>query len=90
MLLSKNNSLVIRQVTFKDKGNYECTAKNDYGKANSSFWMDVTDLCQSSNLSLDQVFVLKFKPNLNRPKHSRISRNVIKIVGGKCRLRLGG
>ena len=42
VLLSKNNSLVIRQVTFKDKGNYECTAKNDYGKANSSFWMDVT------------------------------------------------
>ena len=42
MLLSKNNSLVIRQVTFKDKGNYECTAKNDYGKANSSYWMDVT------------------------------------------------
>ena len=41
VLLSKNNSLVIRQVTFKDKGNYECTAKYDDGKANSSFWMDV-------------------------------------------------
>ena len=27
---------------FKDKGNYECTAKNDYGEANSSFWIDVT------------------------------------------------
>lgn len=44
VLLSKNNSLVIRQVTFKDKGNYECTAKYDYGKANSSFQMDVRGL----------------------------------------------
>ena len=42
VLLSKNNTLVIRQVMFKDKGNYECTAKNDYCKANSSFWIDVT------------------------------------------------
>ena len=42
VLLSKNNTLVIRQVMFKDKGNYECTAKNDYGEANSSFWIDVT------------------------------------------------
>nr|XP_058946193.1 fibroblast growth factor receptor 3-like [Pocillopora verrucosa] len=42
VLLSKNNSLVIRQVTFKDKGYYECSARNDYGKANSSFWIDVT------------------------------------------------
>ncbi|XP_027050387.1 peroxidasin-like [Pocillopora damicornis] len=42
VLLSKNNTLVIRKATFKDKGNYKCTAKNDYGKANSSFWIDVT------------------------------------------------
>ena len=40
--LNKTNTLVIRRATFKDKGYYECTAKNDYGKANSSFWMDVT------------------------------------------------
>ena len=42
VLLSKNNTLIIRQATLKDKGHYECTAKNDYGKANSSFWIDVT------------------------------------------------
>ena len=42
VLLNKNNTLVIGQVTFEDKGYYECTAKNDYGKANSSFWIDVT------------------------------------------------
>ena len=42
VLLNKNNTLVIGQVTFEDKGYYECTAENDYGKANSSFWIDVT------------------------------------------------
>ena len=42
VLLNKTNTLVIRRATFKDKGYYECTAKNDYGKANSSFWIDVT------------------------------------------------
>nr|XP_058959857.1 fibroblast growth factor receptor-like [Pocillopora verrucosa] len=42
VLLNKNNTLVIGQVTFEDKGFYECTAENDYGKANSSFWIDVT------------------------------------------------
>ena len=42
VLLNKSNTLVIRQAKFKDKGFYECTAKNDYGKANSSFWIDVT------------------------------------------------
>ena len=42
VLLSKNNTLIIRQATLKDRGNYECTAKNDYGEANSSFWIDVT------------------------------------------------
>ena len=42
VLISKNNTLVIRKAMFKDKGYYECTAKNDYGEANSSFWIDVT------------------------------------------------
>ena len=42
VLISKNNTLVIRKATFKDKGYYECTAKNDYGEAKSSFWIDVT------------------------------------------------
>ena len=42
VLLSKNNTLVIRQATFKDNANYECIAKNDYGEANSSFCIDVT------------------------------------------------
>ena len=42
VLISKNNTLVIRKAMFKDKGHYECTAKNDYGEANSSFWIDVT------------------------------------------------
>ena len=42
VLLNKSNTLVIGQVTFEDKGYYECTAENDYGKANSSFWIDVT------------------------------------------------
>ena len=42
VLHSKNNTLVIRQATFKDNANYECIAKNDYGEANSSFCIDVT------------------------------------------------
>ena len=42
VLFAQNNMLVIRQATLKDKGNYECTAKNDYGEANFSFWIDVT------------------------------------------------
>ena len=42
VLLSKNNTLIIRQATLKDRGNYGCTAKNDYGEENSSFWIDVT------------------------------------------------
>ena len=42
VLLSKNNTLIIRQATLKDRGNYECNAKNDYDEANSSFWIDVT------------------------------------------------
>ncbi|XP_022809917.1 fibroblast growth factor receptor-like [Stylophora pistillata] len=42
VLLSTNNTLIIKRANFKDKGNYECTAQNDYGKANASFWIDVT------------------------------------------------
>ena len=73
VLLSKNNTLVIRKATFKDKGNYKCTAKNDYGKANSSFWIDVTGklyivvyvIYQTCNLPKRMFF--KLKQNLNRP-----------------------
>ncbi|CAH3155120.1 unnamed protein product [Pocillopora meandrina] len=54
VLISKNNTLVIRQATFKDKGYYECTAKNDYGEAKASFWIDVT------------VFPQIIKPPLNQ------------------------
>ncbi|XP_022807420.1 fibroblast growth factor receptor-like [Stylophora pistillata] len=43
VLLSTNNTLAIRRATFKDKGLYECTAQNNYGKANASFWIDVTE-----------------------------------------------
>ncbi|PFX13687.1 Titin, partial [Stylophora pistillata] len=42
VLLSTNNTLVIKSANFKDKGKYECTAQNNYGKANASFWIDVT------------------------------------------------
>ena len=73
VLISKNNTLIIRQATLKDKGNYECTAKNDFGKANSSFWIDVTGklylvvyvIYRTCNLT--KCLFLKFKPNLNRP-----------------------
>ena len=73
VLLNKTNTLVIRRATFKDKGYYECTAENDYGKANSSFWIDVTGklyivvyvIYQTRNLT--KRLFLKFKPNLNRP-----------------------
>ena len=73
VLLNKTNTLVIRQVKFKDKGYYECTAKNDYGKANSSFWIDVTGklyvvvyvIYQTCNLPKRMFF--KLKQNLNRP-----------------------
>ena len=73
VLLNKTKTLVIRQAKFKDKGYYECTAKNDYGKANSSFWIDVTGklyivvyvICQTCNLT-KRLFI-KLKPNLNGP-----------------------
>ena len=73
VLLNKSNTLVIGQVTFEDKGYYECTAENDYGKANSSFWIDVTGklylvvyvIYQTCNLTKRLFF--KLKPNLNRP-----------------------
>ena len=73
VLLSKNNTLIIRQATLKDRGNYECTAKNDYGEANSSFWIDVTGklyvvvyvIYKTCNLPKRMFF--KLKQNLNRP-----------------------
>ncbi|XP_022809370.1 hemicentin-1-like [Stylophora pistillata] len=40
--LVNNNTLIIKHVTFDDKGFYECVAENLAGKANSSFWIDVT------------------------------------------------
>ena len=83
--LDKNNTLVIRRATFKDKGYYECTAKNDYGKANSSFWIDVTGklyivvyvIYQTCNLTKRLFF--KLKPNLNRPIFSLFSSISLKI-----------
>nr|XP_058962259.1 hemicentin-2-like [Pocillopora verrucosa] len=54
VLLSKNNTLIIRQATLKDRGNYECTAKNDYGEANSSFWIDVTASPQITKPPINQ------------------------------------
>ena len=79
VLLNKTNTLVIRQVTFEDKGYYECTAENDYGKANSSFWIDVTGklyvvvyvIYQTCNLPKRMFF--KLKQNLNRPIFSLFS-----------------
>ena len=73
VLISKNNFLVIRQATLKDKGYYECTARNDYGEAKNSFWIDVTGKFHIVVYVIDQAcsltkrLVLKFKPNLNRP-----------------------
>ncbi|XP_027053754.1 neural cell adhesion molecule 2-like, partial [Pocillopora damicornis] len=60
VLISKNNTLVIRQVTLKYKGNYECTAKNDYGKEKSSFWIDVT--VSSTNFCPDQEQAIQMEP----------------------------
>ena len=40
--LSRNNTLVIKRVTFDDGGFYECAAENQVGKVNISFWIDVT------------------------------------------------
>ena len=85
VLLNKSNTLVIGQVTFEDKGHYECTAKNDYGKANSSFWIDVTGklyivvyvIYQTCNLTKRLFF--KLKPNLNRPIFSLFSSISLKI-----------
>ena len=73
VLISKNNFLVIRQATLKDKGYYECTARNDYGEAKYSFWINVTGKFHivvyviNQACSLTKRLVLKFKPNLNRP-----------------------
>ncbi|XP_022810353.1 roundabout homolog 3-like [Stylophora pistillata] len=40
--LGNNNTLFINHVTFDDEGFYECVSENLAGKANSSFWIDVT------------------------------------------------
>ena len=40
--LTRNNTLVIKRVTFDDGGFYECAAENQVGKVNISFWIDVT------------------------------------------------
>ena len=85
VLISKNNTLVIRRATLKDKGNYECTAKNDDIEAKSSFWIDVTGklyiavyvIYQTCNLTKRLFF--KFKPNLNRPIFSLFSSVSFKI-----------
>ena len=85
VLISRNNTLVIRQATLKDKGNYECTAKNDYGEEKTSFWIDVTGklyivvyvIYQTCNLT--KRLFLKFKPNLNRPIFSLFSSISFKI-----------
>ena len=85
VLISKNNTLVIRQATLKYKGNYECTAKNDDIEAKSSFWIDVTGklyivvyvIYQTCNLT--KRLFLKFKPNLNRHIFSLFSSVSFKI-----------
>ena len=85
VLISKNNTLVIRRATLKDKGNYECTAKYDDIEAKSSFWIDVTGklyiavyvIYQTCNLTKRLFF--KFKPNLNRPIFSLFSSISLKI-----------
>ena len=85
VLISKNNTLVIRRATLKDKGNYECTAKNVYGKEKSSFWIDVTGKLYSvvyvtyQTCNLTKCLFLKFKPNLNRPIFSLFSSVSFKI-----------
>ncbi|XP_066015704.1 fibroblast growth factor receptor 4-like isoform X2 [Pocillopora verrucosa] len=48
--LSRNNTLVIKRVTFDDGGFYECAAENQVGKVNISFWIDVT-VCPQIKLS---------------------------------------
>ena len=45
--LSRNNTLVIKRVTFDDGGFYECAAENLVGKVNISFWIDVTGKSKS-------------------------------------------
>ena len=45
--LSRNNTLVIKRVTFDDGGFYECAAENQVGKVNISFWIDVTGKSKS-------------------------------------------
>ena len=85
VLISKNNTLVIRRATLKDKGFYECTAKNNYTEAKSSFWIDVTGKLYSvvyvtyQTCNLKKRLFLKFKPNLNRPIFSLFSFVSFKI-----------
>ena len=53
--LSRNNTLVIKRVTFDDGGFYECAAENQVGKVNISFWIDVTGKSKSFYEDLQTV-----------------------------------
>ena len=41
-LANTSNTLTINHVTFKDAGQYGCSAENRAGKLNTTIWIDVT------------------------------------------------